>query len=982
MNVMMRFTLQSLRANRVRTLVTIAGVALAAALLTAVLTSYTSLQSMLYRTEAALTGTWMAMVEEENGDRLDDRLEAALADGTLTDAATMQDAGFGALTEDQQNHHGIYLPLASFSGNVGELCAIEPSLGRLPQAEGEIMLFGTWHNYSDGLAIGDTITLPVGQRVARLAPGQSTAASSEPPLSADGEEGPSTAASIEDGSVLGSPIGYLDAEMDGGIFNEELTNLEERTYTVVGFYNTAHYAASQATGMTGFIGGPESSASPARAFVTVPEASNSAALKEQVEQAFPEGHVVLHNTLLRYAGIRTESAIWDTFFDIIAILAVVIIAACVSLIYNAFAISVAERTRQFALLASVGASRRQRRYAVLTEALAVALVGIPLGVAVGIGGCAATFAALGPSLAAILTGGGDNVGFTLAVAPWALGLAAGLTLVTVILSAYLPALRASRVNVVDALRGGQNARASQKGATLAARDAQPGRLWRQEGVAGRLFGIGGTLARINGKRGLSKGGAASASLALAIVLLMTAGSLSTFLGTLAETANGGSIEQPDVTVLASFVAEEPAADEGEPLTPETVAQAADDRVAAQAALFARAYEAMAAVPDAQPQGWSLADSASIIMPETMAGSALQKEGSIEGGPLPDGSYGAMAAISYLDDETFDRFAAENGLDAADYHDAAQPRAIGVTQSYGTDGGVYQLLNVLSDPGTVEVITGALDHGTPITGFMSGYADGFFAFEPRTANDAVASSDPQGEDAVAWVSTPLEVAALVKEAPSTIGPSGNVVQLIVPLSTAYSQGFGMAAPMFRGAFNTPAGQSGEVGEALTNRMGSFLHDESEFQTSFLSMMDNAGNRDNNRIMALVVNVFCLLFTLILTLIALANVFNTVTNSLILRRREFAVMRSVGMSDRQFHSLILEECTAWCARGLVPGIILSIGISYLLYLAVTGSMTGLAFMLPWSYVVLAAALCAIAVGASVAYGMKRCKADNVVEALRVE
>ena len=46
------------------------------------------------------------------------------------------------------------------------------------------------------------------------------------------------------------------------------------------------------------------------------------------------------------------------------------------------------------------------------------------------------------------------------------------------------------------------------------------------------------------------------------------------------------------------------------------------------------------------------------------------------------------------------------------------------------------------------------------------------------------------------------------------------------------------------------------------------------------------------------------------------FNTVTNSLILRRREFAVMKSVGLSNRQFRAMVAEECVAWCIRGLVP------------------------------------------------------------------
>ena len=49
-----------------------------------------------------------------------------------------------------------------------------------------------------------------------------------------------------------------------------------------------------------------------------------------------------------------------------------------------------------------------------------------------------------------------------------------------------------------------------------------------------MLGVGGMLARINRKRGTGKGRAASVSLALAIVLLMTAGSMSVFLGTLTD----------------------------------------------------------------------------------------------------------------------------------------------------------------------------------------------------------------------------------------------------------------------------------------------------------------------------------------------------------------------------------------------------------------------------------------------------------------
>ena len=95
-----------------------------------------------------------------------------------------------------------------------------------------------------------------------------------------------------------------------------------------------------------------------------------------------------------------------------------------------------------------------------------------------------------------------------------------------------------------------------------------------------------------------------------------------------------------------------------------------------------------------------------------------------------------------------------------------------------------------------------------------------------------------------------------------------------------------------------------------------------------------------------------------------------------------MKSVGLSNRQFRAMVAEECVAWCIRGLVPGVLLSLLVSFLLWQVISGSMTGLAFTLPWSYVALAAAMTVVAVGASVAYGMHRCRADNVVEALRAD
>ena len=152
-----------------------------------------------------------------------------------------------------------------------------------------------------------------------------------------------------------SPIGYFEAEVDGGIFNEELVDTEERTFTVVGFYGDYSYTAITNVGLKAFTyGEPATNNAVTFGYVSASGAENSGQLKQQVADALPGSTVtLLHVGLLRYLGINTGGAIWDTLYGIIAILAVVIIVACVSLIYNAFAISVAERSGQFGLLASV-----------------------------------------------------------------------------------------------------------------------------------------------------------------------------------------------------------------------------------------------------------------------------------------------------------------------------------------------------------------------------------------------------------------------------------------------------------------------------------------------------------------------------------------------------------------------------------------------------------------------------------------------------
>ena len=1012
MNATTNFTVKSLRANKVRTLVTIAGVALAAALLTAVLTTFASLNDYLYRSEAVQAGTWMACVEADGGSALDEKIAAAQDDPQVAGTAVMRDVGFAKLTAEQQNTQGTYVAIRSIEGDVGDICGIVPSEGRLPENEREIMLYATWSDYG-AVNLGDTVTFNVGQRVARLAPGEEGTMSAGTMSASWGVQEEAHESEIADGTPLNSSMGVLEADLDGGIFNEEIANAEERTYTVVGFYNRPGYALSVAAGMVGVTGGGAAADAFTDVFLTLNDAANTQQVEEAAEALFPDDHVVLHTAMLRYMGIASDSAIWETFYGVVVVLATVIVTACVSLIFNAFNISVAERIKQFGLLSSVGASRRQLRRAVVLEGVIVAVVGIPCGLLIGLAGCAVTFAALGPAISQLA--GSGEVPFNVAVNGWVLAAASVLTFVTVLVSVWIPAKRASLTNIIDSLRVASGSRVSKRGAARAAKCTGASSLWKARGAAGRVLGVGGMLARINRKRGTGKGRAASVSLALAIVLLMTAGSLNMFLGTLTNVVTGGGEPAGEVGVMAQLDVETPqsagttdgsaqagdgdatgsegaaiadaaATQPAAPTTPEAVAAEASELLARQAEVFAGAFQDLSQVDNARPVGWKMGTGLDAILPEAMAGEALVNQENGMSGKMADGRVGAVGSVTYLDDAAFDDYAKSLGLNPADFRDPTHLRAIALAQGYGNNGSVYQLLDVLREPGTLEALAAVTYHGEPAAGIGIGVEPGAggeaaFAFQPylEGTGDGV-EWFPLEEAEVQTVS--IEVVALADEAPAIVGPLGEGLQLIVPESVAAYQSFGNINPTFYGYFDSADGDHAALAEELATAGSAYFHDKSSYGLAFYSFIDYVEQRDSNQMIAMVVNVFCLLFAVILALIAMANVFNTVTNSLILRRREFAVMKSVGLSNRQFRAMVAEECVAWCIRGLVPGVLLSLLVSFLLWQVISGSLSGLAFTLPWSYVALAAAMTVAAVGASVAYGMHRCRADNVVEALRAD
>lgn len=141
------------------------------------------------------------------------------------------------------------------------------------------------------------------------------------------------------------------------------------------------------------------------------------------------------------------------------------------------------------------------------------------------------------------------------------------------------------------------------------------------------------------------------------------------------------------------------------------------------------------------------------------------------------------------------------------------------------------------------------------------------------------------------------------------------------------------------------------------------------------------RSANNMLA-VVRVFSYGFITLISLICVANVFNTISTNIALRRRDFAMLRSVGMTRGGLNGMVCFECGLYGFRALLIGLPLSAALTYLLYRAAAGMYYNNDFRLSWSSVIIASCSVFLVVFVSMMYAMRKVKKDNPIDALKEE
>lgn len=894
MNIFQKVTLKNLKENKTRTLVTIIGIILSAAMFTAVTVSISSLRHFLISYTIYREGSWQGAAYELSKDEAD----TLTSDEEISDSVSMQRLGYALLT-DCENEEKPYLCVYGIKENFTDLMPVHLTEGHMPENSSEILLPN--HLSANGgvkYQLGDTLSLNLGTRTTL------------------------------DGYVLSNHNPYSSEESAGE--SEQLTELTAHTYTVVGFYERPTFEDYSAPGYTALTVSETGDSGIYDVYFCLKHGAGISDYIDTHLNTFSEGTSYSMNyDLLRLYGYSGESSYNNVLTNLGIILIGIIVFGSISLIYNAFSISVSERTRQFGLLASIGATRQQLTSSVLFEALFLAIIGIPLGILCGVIGIGITFHFTGNMIANFLY---SDSGVTLSLYPSvsALLIAVLISLVTILISAWLPAKRATKGSAIEAIR--QN-----KDIAIRSKKVKTSKLTL------KFFGFHGMLATKNYKRNRKKYRATVVSLFLSIVLFISASSFCAYLTKSADDVLGDS--EYDISYYYS----------PEDSYPVELLK-----------------EKLSNVEGVTSSSYSTA----LWLEGTVSSSSLTKayldyqKQQAEYGLSVDNS-GENTSINFyvnfIEDESFKNYLKDNDLSEADYFDTEHPTAVMLDKMRIYDGyqQKYYTFSMLSSPQDCNAVL-----------LLSRKIEGYDNY--GSAVDECCTF------------LPLNIGASVSEAPANSTYSTESITLYYPYSMidyVFSDlEEGVSYPDLPGDGTKPVSKNIHVSFQFcckdhTQAMADMKQVLKDLNLPADSLYDYAENAEQNRAMIMVLNIFSYGFIILISLIAAANVFNTISTNIILRKREFAMLKSMGLDSAGFQKMMNFECLLYGFKGLLYGLPVAFLITWLIYRAISGGIIT-DFFVPWYSIVIAVGSVFLVVFATMLYSMQKIKKENIMDTLKDE
>lgn len=167
---------------------------------------------------------------------------------------------------------------------------------------------------------------------------------------------------------------------------------------------------------------------------------------------------------------------------------------------------------------------------------------------------------------------------------------------------------------------------------------------------------------------------------------------------------------------------------------------------------------------------------------------------------------------------------------------------------------------------------------------------------------------------------------------------------------------------------------------TNNIDKLTKDLDKYSNVNYTNIKEAMRQANNLI--LVVKILMYGFISLVTLIGVTSVFNTISTSMALRKREFAVLRSIGLTNRGFNKILFFESLFFGMKSLIFAIPVSIGITVLIHYALADMVSISTIIIPWKYIIISIVSVFVIVLLTMMYSTSKIKKHNIIEQIREE
>ena len=131
--------------------------------------------------------------------------------------------------------------------------------------------------------------------------------------------------------------------------------------------------------------------------------------------------------------------------------------------------------------------------------------------------------------------------------------------------------------------------------------------------------------------------------------------------------------------------------------------------------------------------------------------------------------------------------------------------------------------------------------------------------------------------------------------------------------------------------------------------------------------------------LVIAIFLYGFITVISLIGVTNIFNTITTNMNLRSKEFANLKSIGMTNKEFNRMIRLESIFYGTKSLLIGIPIVIALSYAIYKAFAEG-TEMGFLFPTNGVIISVVAVFVLIIGIMKYSLNKINKQNIIETIR--